>query len=168
MSNSNWFVVHTKPRKENVALENLQRQGFLAYCPQTVQSKRRRQRWQNVTEPLFPRYVFVQLNMGLDNFAPIRSTLGVIGLVRFGNQPAVMPESVIEAIQRQEQDIKNSYNEYPSWRKGDVLEILDGPFAGLKGIYQKKESTERVSLLLEILGQQNRFSIHSHILALAI
>ena len=168
MSNSNWFVVHTKPRKENVAIENLQRQGFLAYCPQTVQSKRRRQRWQNVTEPLFPRYVFVQLNMGLDNFAPIRSTLGVIGLVRFGNLPAVMPESAIETIQHQENDIKNSYNEYPNWREGDVLEILDGPFSGLKGIFQKKESTERVSLLLEILGQQNRFSIHSDILALAI
>ena len=168
MSNKQWFVVHTKPHKENVALENLERQGFIAYCPKTVQPKRRRQCWQKVTEPLFPRYLFVKLNMGVDDVAPIRSTLGVIDLVRFGNRPAVMPESVIEAIQHQEHDIKNSYYEYPNWQMGDVLEILEGPFVGLKGIFQKKEGTERVSLLLEVLGQQNRFSIHSNILALAI
>ena len=168
MSNTNWFVVHTKPRKENVAVENLLRQGFTAYCPQTIQPKRRRQCWQKVIEPLFPRYLFVQINVGVDNFFPIRSTLGVIGLVRFGNQPAVMPESVIEAIQYQELKTKNLDTEYPRWQKGDVLEILEGPFTGLKGIFQKNESIERVSLLLDVLGQQNRLSIRINSLALAI
>lgn len=165
MSNKNWFVVHTKPRKENVALDNLQRQGFAAYCPQTIQPKRRRQCWRQVAEPLFPRYLFVQLNVGVDNFSPIRSTVGVVGLVRFGNHAAVMPESAIEAIQHQEQEMKNTDAEHPHWQKGDVVEILEGPFMGLKGIFQKKESIERVSLLLDILGQQNRFSINYNCLA---
>lgn len=159
MNGKNWFVVQTKPRKENVALENLERQGFAAYCPKTIQSRRRRQRWQKVIEPLFPRYLFVQLNAGIDNFSPIRSTLGVVGLVRFGSNPAVMPEPAIEAIQNQEKLIGNSADNFPQWQKGDMLEILDGPFAGLRGIFQRNESLERVSLLLEILGKQNRFNI---------
>lgn len=165
MSTSNWFVVQTKPYKENLALENLQRQGFIAYCPQTVLPKRRRQRWQKVSEPLFPRYVFVQLNVGIDNFSPIRSTLGVIGLVKFGSQPAYIPTSVITTIQRKEQEVLNSCADYPQWQVGEELEILDGPFSGLKGIFQKKEGMERVLLLLDILGQQNRFSVPVHYLA---
>lgn len=158
-------MVQTKPRKESLAEENLQRQGFTTYCPHTAQPKRRRQRWQKVLEPLFPRYLFVQLNVGVDNFAPIRSTLGVIGLVRFGNQPAVMPKLVIEVIKKQEQAVINCSTEHPRWTKGDLIEILDGPFAGLRGIFLKKEGVERVSLLLDILGQQNRFTISINSLA---
>lgn len=103
--------------------------------------------------------------MGVDNFAPIRSTLGVIGLVRFGHQPAVMPVSAIEAIRQQEQEIVDNSADHPRWKKGDLVEILDGPFAGLRGIFQRKESVERVSLLLNILGQQNRFMININSLA---
>ena len=168
MSNKHWFVVHTKPRQEYIATENLRCQGFITYCPETIQSKRRRNRWQKVIEPLFPRYLFVQLNVGKDNFSPIRSTLGIIGLVRFGNQPAEMPELIIKAIQHQEQAMKNLSSEHPTWQKGDVLEILDGPFTGLKGIFQKKNSIERVVLLLDILGKQNHVSIKYNFLATAI
>lgn len=157
--------MQTKPRKESLATDNLQRQGFTTYCPHTMQAKHRRHCWQKVIEPLFPRYLFVQLNVGVDNFASIRSTLGVIGLVRFGNQPAVMPESAIEAIQQHEQAIVDNCAEHPRWTKGDLVEILDGPFAGLRGIFQRKEGIERVSLLLDILGQQNRFTININSLA---
>ncbi|MBI1423187.1 MAG: hypothetical protein GC149_06960 [Gammaproteobacteria bacterium] len=116
LNDKNWFVVYTKPRKEFIAVENLVRQGFTAYCPQTIQPKRRRKRWQNVSEPLFPRYLFVR--MGMNNLALIRSTLGLVGLVRFGNEPAVVPQMVIEAIQRQEQEINKDGIEHPRWKKG--------------------------------------------------
>lgn len=167
MSDKNWFVVHTKPRQERIAVENLERQGFTTYCPQTIQSKRLYQRWQKVREPLFPRYLFVQLNVGVDNFAPIRSTLGVIGLVRFGIKPAMMPHFAIQAIQRQEREIHNTCTEHPLWLKGDILQILEGPFAGLRGVFLKNDGFERVSLLLDILGQKNRFSININKLASA-
>jgi len=165
MNGKNWYVVHTKPRQEKVAVENLERQGYATYCPQTIQPKRLRQRWQKVMEPLFPRYLFVKLNIGSDNFSSIRSTLGVIGLVRFGNQPAVMPDISIKAIQSQEEESKIGGAMHPHWREGDVLQIMDGPFSGLRGIFQKREGLERVLILLDMLGQQNRFSINIHCLA---
>jgi len=111
-------------------------------------------------EPLFPRYLFVKLNIGSDNFSSIRSTLGVIGLVRFGNQPAVMPQSAIETIQQQEKTLIETTDIHPCWQKGDVVEVIEGPFLGLRGIFQAKEGMERVSLLLDILGRENRFSIN--------
>jgi len=167
MSENNWYVVQTKPRQEKVAVENLERQGYVTYCPQIVQPKRLRQRWQKVREPLFPRYLFVRLNVGIDNFSPIRSTLGVHGFVKFGGQPAVMPINVIDAIRQQEQMLSETCTEHPDWDVGEQLQILDGPFEGLKGIFMKKVSLERVSILLNILGRQNQFNIHIDSLRLA-
>ncbi|MEJ2452198.1 MAG: transcription/translation regulatory transformer protein RfaH [Gammaproteobacteria bacterium] len=159
MKSNDWYVVHTKPRQENVAVENLERQGFTTYCPKTLQPRRRRQSWKKVIEPLFPRYLFIQLNMDVDNVALIRSTLGVISLVRFGNQPAVMPESAIGFIRRQEQELVMDCTEHIRWKKGDVVEIIEGPLSGIKAIFHKRDSGERVLLMLDMLGQQNRLSV---------
>jgi len=77
----------------------------------------------------------VQLNLGIDNFSPIRSTTGVIDLVQFGNQPACVPQAVIESIRQKEQEIINTCVELPQWQRGVLLEVLNGPFSGLKGIF---------------------------------
>lgn len=168
MRDQNWFVVHTKPKQEALAVENLQRQGYTVYCPQTILPKRQRHGWKNVVEPLFPRYLFVQLNTGIDNFSPIRSTPGVVGLVRFGYRPAIMQRSAIEAIKKQECNFKNVEGAHPNWQNGDILEIVEGPFAGLRGIFQKKAGIERAMLLLDILGQQNHLAISMDYLAPAM
>ena len=58
-----WCAAFTKPRQEEVASENLTRQGFRTYLPRLKQPKRRRDRWIEVIEPLFPRYLFVELDL---------------------------------------------------------------------------------------------------------
>lgn len=161
MSGQNWYVVHTKPHKEEMALENLERQGFTAYCPRTIQSKRRRHHWQKVIEPLFPRYLFIQLNAGIDNFSPVRSTLGVVGLVRFGNAPAVIPQMAIDIIRLQEQKIQGTSVEYLPWAKGDSLEIIEGPLAGLRAVFCNACGEERVMVMLEMLGRSNTMILHA-------
>ena len=157
-----WYVVQTKPRNESVAVENLERQGYTAYCPWITQRKRIRQRWKAVIEPLFPRYLFVRLREGVDDFAPIRSTIGVISLVRFAGQPATVPDQVIVHIQQQELTLASPEAQKPDWQPGTRLEVLDGPFAGLHGIFQKLQGEERVILLLELLGKQSRVAISTH------
>lgn len=157
-----WYVVQTKPRSETHAIENLERQGYTSYCPYITQRKRIRQRWQQITEPLFPRYLFVQLKEGIDDFAPIRSTIGVIGLVRFAGQPANIPDEVIEHIRQQESQLRAPQDKKPGWQPGIRLEVIDGPFAGLQGIYQKTQGEERVLLLLELLGKQSKVLISTH------
>lgn len=159
MSLKNWYVVQTKPRKEKLAEVNLQRQGFVTYCPHTVRPKRRRQHWQRITEPLFPRYLFVELNSGVDNFSPIRSTFGVIGLVCFGNQPAQISSVEIATIYHQERLFLWNARAVPNLQMGDVVEIASGPFAGLKGVFEKTCSNERVMVLLNLLGRKNQVTV---------
>jgi transcriptional antiterminator RfaH len=154
-----WYVIHTKPRQESLALENLERQGYTTYCPQITLSKRRRNAWHQVTEPLFPRYLFIELTEGEDDFGPIRSTLGVSNMLRFGGKPATISEEIIEALQQQERDNAQEPDPQIPCEPGDRVRVLEGPFAGLEGIFQNNSKDARVIILMELLGRENRVTV---------
>lgn len=80
-----WYTVQSKPRQEAVAAEHLLRQGYETYLPQIRLKKHRRKQWVDVTEPLFLRYLFIKVDADQQSLAPVRSTVGVAGLVRFGH-----------------------------------------------------------------------------------
>ena len=154
-----WYVIHTKPRQESLAMENLQRQGYTTYCPQITISKHRRNAWHQVTEPLFPRYIFIELTEGEDDFGPIRSTLGVSNMLRFGGKPATISNGIIETLQQQERDSAEHTNPELPVKPGDRVRVMDGPFAGLEGIFQNTSKDARVIILMELLGRENRVSV---------
>ena len=72
-----WYLLQTKGRREAVVRENLERQGYVTWLPRPRVRRPRSER----TEPLFPGYLFVRLSPEVDNFGPIRSTIGVLRLV---------------------------------------------------------------------------------------
>ncbi len=98
MSQGQWFAVAAKPRQEQIAEVNLKRQGYYAVLPLIEARKRRQNKWTTVTEPLFSGYLFVQLELGKDNLAPIRSTLGCRDLVRIGSGLVPVPEDVMAPL----------------------------------------------------------------------
>ena len=103
-----WYLVHTKPRQEKSALENLHRQGYQCYLP-TIPSEKLRQGPLTVAdEPLFPRYLFIRLGQGdsAKSWAPIRSTKGVSRLVSFGIEPARVDGGLIELLRTQEASVQ--------------------------------------------------------------
>ncbi len=87
-----WYAVCCKPRQEAIAEENLLRQGFHVNLPRIRIRRHRRGQWIDAIEALFPRYLFIRIDPYRCNTAPVRSTRGVVGLVRFGGQPAVVPD----------------------------------------------------------------------------
>ncbi len=152
-----WYAVFTKPRKEMLAEENLKRQAFETCLPLIREERRRRNKWEKVIGPLFPRYLFVRFDPVVKNSAPIRSTQGVIKLVRFGDQLIPLPEGFIENLVNyieDEQGIRESAR--PLFQPGDWVRILHGPFAEYQGIYQKQNAEERVLILMEFMGQTQR------------
>lgn len=151
-----WYIVYTKVRQEDVALTNLERQGYSAYLPRCRHLRKRKGKAMPVIESLFPRYLFIQLDTQTDNWAPIRSTLGVSALVRFGPNPAPVPEAFI-AFLRSREDAEGLHNWMePAYRAGDRVRVADGPLAGYEGILVAKTSRERVLVLLDIVGKQVR------------
>ena len=149
-----WYVIHTKPRKEALAAENLQRQDFETYLPWIKRISKRGARWVDVVEPLFPRYLFARLDPGSQSVAPIRSTLGVTTLVTFGGQIRAVPDQVIEVLRHSEhaQDGVRIVAQR-AFGKGDLVNVASGPFEGLKGVFEATTGRERVAVLLDILGK---------------
>ena len=147
-----WYVVATKPRQESVAEAQLSQQGFTVFLPQIALRKRRRGRWADVVEPLFPGYVFVQIDVDTKSTAPIRSTVGVTGLVRFGGELVPVPEAVMAFILNAGQ-LEGAQAE-PPLAPGDAVQVVGGPFAGLAGVFTLSKGADRVAVLLNLLGRE--------------
>lgn len=49
----------------------------------------------------------------------------------------------------------------PSYRPGQPIAIRKGPFAGLKGTFEKEMASGRVATLIEICGRQARLLLSS-------
>src|ERR1700680_3333168 len=90
-----WYLIHTKPTCENLAAVNLERQGYYVHLPCLLQSVRRRGQWRECIAPLFPRYLFLRLSEGQQALGPVRSSLGVAGIVQFGASYAIVPDRII-------------------------------------------------------------------------
>ena len=100
-----WYLVYTKPRQEALAQANLERQDYGVYLPKVRQMRRRRGKQEAVVEPLFPRYLFIHLDTQSDNWGPIRSTFGVASLVRFGSEPAQVPDELVAHLNLADYDL---------------------------------------------------------------
>ena len=156
-----WYGVCCKPRQEAVAEENLQRQGFHVYLPRVRIRQRRRGQWVDVVEALFPRYLFIRIDLLRHSAAPVRSTRGVVGLVRFGREPAVVPDAVMDALLRREDSASGLHQDnHPLFCIGDPVQLVDGPLAGMEGIFAQEDGEKRVTVLLELLGKSNKISVN--------
>lgn len=155
-----WYAVKTKPRQESVAEEQLLRQGYTAYLPRIRLKKRRRGQWLDVTEPLFLGYLFIQVNADQQSLAPVRSTVGVVGLVRFGQLLRPVPSAVIEYLRSVEDAAlgERDGTDYPH-QAGDMVEVLDGPFTGLTALFQIADGKDRALLLIDLLGRSTEVAV---------
>src|ERR1700741_4962506 len=101
-SGARWYVVHTHPHDESRADTHLRRQGFRTYLPRYLRRRRHARKTEAVARPLFPRYLFVALDLSRDRWRAIHSTLGVVHLVVIGDAPVPVPDSVINEIRSRE------------------------------------------------------------------
>jgi len=155
-----WYVVRTKPRQEQLAVTHLENQGYAVYLPHILLNKRQRGKWQQVREVLFPGYLFIHIDPASQNIAPVRSTLGVMGLVRFGNLLLSIDEAVIDQIRHQEQQQSRTPEAVVSqFQRGDQVAIVDGPFKGIDAAFQMAKSADRVMVLIRILGGQKAIAV---------
>jgi transcriptional antiterminator RfaH len=155
-----WFAVCCKPRQESVAEENLARQGFRVYLPRISIRKYARGQWRNRIEALFPRYVFVQLDPQLQSTTSIRSTRGAVGLVKFGNRAAAVPDAVIGDLLERQEKASGLHLYCPAeFQRGEAIRMVDGPLAGIEGVFSEPDGNLRVIVLLELLGKANEVKV---------
>src|SRR3990167_3177218 len=154
-----WYLIQTKSRSELIAKDNLENQGFVTYLP--MLDVRRRTRGKSILrrEALFPSYVFILLYTINDNWSPIRSTRGVLKLVRFGAEFGRVPEALIEALKKSERKSQSSVSML-DFNSGDRVRVAVGPLAGYEGIFESKNSEKRAVILLELVGKYTEVCVN--------
>jgi len=149
-----WYALMSKPQKDAYAEEQLNNQGYTTYRPLAIRERRRRGKNIKVTESLFPRYLFIYLDAINDNWAPIQSTYGVSGLVRFGDLPLSVPENLIDQLKLNEDQFQQNAVDLDRFQTGDIVTIGSGSFEGLSAVFERYNGEERVILFMNILNEQ--------------
>ena len=157
----NWYAVYTQAGKERFALQNLANQGFEAYLPSYRKRRRHARRVDTVLAPLFPRYLFVCMDPHQQRWRSINGTFGVSYLLSDGETPMVVPDQMVVAIRNREDNGVVAV-QAPAFTKGQKLEVTDGPFAELGGVFECIDDQERVVLLLEFMGRTVRTKLPGH------
>ena len=164
-SQPSWFAVYTKPRQEQIALENLERQDFRCFLPMAVNPYQRRSEKKKRIEPLFPRYLFLNAIADQQSLGPVRSTRGVATLVRFGWELARLPEQVIDLINgRCDPETGLVKLDPVPVNPGDKVKVFDGPLAGLEGIFRERKGEKRALLLATLLGTETTVEVDALLL----
>jgi len=155
-----WRAVYCKPRQEGRAQMHLVNQGYQVFLPQLRSRRRQRGADRTFIEPLFPRYLFVNLSDTQQNWAPIRSTRGVVGLVRIGEHVPTVPDALIQQLKQRSDDL----GVIALWDQHEPeinqpVEITAGPFTGYRGIFTERSGQQRALILLEILNAERSIEV---------
>jgi transcriptional antiterminator RfaH len=168
ISDSGWYVVQTQINAEAKAARNLLRQGFEIYLPRYLKRRSHARKIEKVPSPLFPRYMFVQIDMATQRWRSIQSTFGVSHLVLQGTDPARVPPEVVSELKAREDDsgcVRLDHR--PKFALGAKVRVLAGVFAENLGLFDGLADRDRVAILLDLLGRKVRVKLEADLVTAA-
>jgi transcriptional antiterminator RfaH len=154
-----WYALRSKPRKEDVVWRQARMQGFEMFYPRLrvhpVNPRSRK------VLPYFPGYLFVHADLDQVGISVFQWMPHSLGLVTFGNEPAIVPENLIHELARRVEALAEAGGElFEGLKQGDTVRISDGPFRGYEAIFDARlPGSERVRVLLELLGSQRKVPV---------
>ncbi len=160
----NWFAIHTKAAREELAAMNIARLGIDVFIPKRLGEKLVWGVSYPVLKPLFPRYVFARFRPD-SHMHSIGYARGVRSVVSFGDLPLPVEERIIFEIQSRISAEGYVRLDSTRFNKGDRVTVEEGPFRGLAGMFERElKNQDRVVLLLETIEFQARVLVEKHCL----
>lgn len=159
-----WYTMFSKPRKELQVANYLQSNDIEVYLPilrvNPINPRAAKVR------PYFPRYLFVYADLEEIGINALQWLPGAVGLVQFGGEPAVVPDQFVSDLQERIAEIEAAGGLHlDGLKKGDRVEIKDGPFAGYEAIFDLRLSgEERVQVLLHWLGREMAVKVNANVI----
>ena len=153
-----WFLAQTLSQREAIAEANLSRQGFRSFLPRYLKTVRHARKLRTVTAPIFPRYLFVVLNLERDRWRSVKSTMGIANLFMAHGRPVPVSKGIVETL-IQSTDKYGRVQFVGALEKGQRVRLVAGPFAQTLGILDRLGDAGRVEVLLEIMGGGVRINL---------
>ncbi|WP_152084852.1 transcription/translation regulatory transformer protein RfaH [Pseudoalteromonas sp. A25] len=140
-----WYLVYCKPKQEARACENLLQQGIDVFYP--VYTRRKTSGAKQLIQPLFPRYLFVYIDLYSAHFCAIKYTRGISDFVRFGEHIQQVPEEVVNQLRTQQPSA-----EHYDFKAGDKVVLSNNCYQNIEAIFQQADGETRSVLLIELLN----------------
>lgn len=152
-----WIAIYTKPRHEKTTALALEEKGYTTYLPLVKERRKWSDRKKWVEFPLFKSYLFVQCELKEGLF--ILQTQGVVKLVKFGGEIAIVDPPVIDALRLM---IEGGYNPEPIdyFIEGDKVEVKEGPMKGVEGEVVRLDKEDRLLVRVDAIQHSVSVSIH--------
>ena len=150
-----WYALQHKPAQGDRALQHLQNQGIACFYPKISVEKIKGGKRSQKLEPLFPGYMFVNLEQNDSVWSKLRSTRGVLRIVGFANKPAAICDEVIQHIK----DSLGSVAEQGGIKPGQSVHLSEGPFEGINAIFQAYDGEERAIVLIDFMQKQQTIKV---------
>ncbi len=154
-----WYAAYTRCNHERVINKLLNEKGIITFLPQIIVPSRRKDRKILIKRPLFPNYLFVELNEARENWMKVFRTPGVVRICGNG-RPRPVPDDAIESIRIFVNSDRNIYP-LPYLQKGSKVQVVSGPLAGAIGILVKEDpKRRRLVVSIELMGQSVTASLY--------
>ena len=159
-----WYVVYSHYNKEEVAENNLRNQKFDCLSFKYLELNKNKR----IFSFLFPRYLFVSFDIKKDNWSKIFYTRGVKNIFISNNKPIAVPDFVIKNLENlsSNDNLINPFNLVDLY-VGKKIKISNGPLKNKECCFLKKESRDRVRVLLNFLGKLTNLVIPNSYLNIA-
>ncbi len=155
----NWYVIQTKPKKEEEAKSYLSTNGLEAFNPLMETFVPRNGRLNKEFRPLFPNYIFGKFDIER-NYNLVRWARGVKKILGFGGEFIPVSEEVVDLIKNRT-DGSGIVRKHYHFEPNDLVRIKSGSLRDLLGIFERWVSdTDRVRILLNLIGYQPSVEIH--------
>lgn len=147
-----WYLLYTKPGLEDAVAFRLSRAGYEVLNPKLTQRRMFRGTVRQTLIPLFPRYVFLKMNL-YESFRMVKYTRGVSRIVGTEYEPTVVDEQIVREIQSRLDSLGIASASQQKLSVGEEVEIKVGPFAGMSGEFLlSMNGQDRVTLLLKSIS----------------
>ncbi len=151
-----WIVVQTKSNCENKATLNLKGQGYNVFFPKLNKKISRFNKFINTIKPLFPGYIFVSINSN-QNWSKIKSTFGVLRILKFSDYLCFLPSDVVESIKRR-CDINGFAND-KKYMKGEKVKFLKNNQISLDAVFEEQIDKKRSFVFINFLNQKVKATV---------
>lgn len=155
-----WYAAYTKFNHESVVNRLLKEKGISTFLPKIIVPSRRKDRKILIKRPLFPNYLFVELDKVRENWMKAFRTPGLARICGYNGRPTSIPEEDIESIRVFVNSDRNLYP-LPYLQVGSKVQVISGPLTGAIGILVKEDhKRRRLVISLELMGQSVAASLY--------
>ena len=152
-SDTSWFAIQVKPRRETFASLNVSALDLEVLSPRVKVDRLVRGTVQPGTKPLFPGYFFARF-CPKEALETVKTTRGVLRIVTSGRFPIPVPDDIIRGIQERIQEDGLIRIKPRVLARGTLVTIQSGPFEGMMGRVERElDDRKRVVIFLETLFQ---------------